>query len=320
MSLRETYCCQSLSDSPSRSRRLASEIAWTSRFGGLILAQVDVSEVWRLISCQVSILNGGRDSRAFTDWVVNDVTVVMTGDHAGEPLIRTAFRKRDGHSLDYTSVLSSAFAQAMTSGRGLHPSGDLGLRFTNQMPGYEVVGMPRMSLFITIPTQGRIYFLTHFITMKTLVQNLIQIANTLWDHDDSIDCSSEGTPIKVMLEDMMNSPRFQIRKHRGALFRCSGSLRLLRTAAAEYFRQLPTENTFEMEDVMRLIDDLEDTIEPEHLPLHASSWVGCFGNENGRWLVLSLLLNGLTNMVDYGVLPGIFDALLCSPTGKCYLA
>ena len=208
----------------------------------------------------------------------------------------------------------------MTSGRGIHLSGDLGSRFTNQMLGYEVVGMLRMVLFITIPIQGRVYFLSHFTTMSTMLGNLVQIANTLWDHDDSIECSSEGIPIKVMLQDMIDTPNFQIRSHRGTLFRCSGSLRLLRTAAVEYFRQLPTENTFEMEDVMRLIDDLEDIIEPEHLPLHSLSWVGCFGNENGRWLDLSLLLNGLTNMVDYGILPGTFDALLHSPARKCYLA
>jgi hypothetical protein len=156
--------------------------------------------------------------------------------------------------------------------------------------------------------------------MTTVLENLVQIAHKLWDHDDSIDCNPEGIPIKVIVEDMISSPSFQIRMHGGALSRLAGSLSLLRTATGEYFRQLPVDNTFEMEDVMRLIGDLEDIIEPGHLPLHVSSWVGCFGNDNGRWLVLELLLNGLSNILGCGILPDIFDALLRSPTRKCYLA
>ncbi|KAF5711987.1 calcium-independent phospholipase A2-gamma [Fusarium mundagurra] len=114
-----------------KSHRLASEIAWTTQFGGVVLAQVDISEVWRLLSSRVSIFNGERDSRVHTDWVINDVAVVVIGDHAGEPLIRAVFRPRDGHSLDHKRMLGSAFAQAMTSGRGIRPIGDLGPRFTN---------------------------------------------------------------------------------------------------------------------------------------------------------------------------------------------
>ncbi|KAF5575918.1 calcium-independent phospholipase A2-gamma [Fusarium pseudocircinatum] len=292
MSLHETYCCQSLSNIPCKSRRLVSEVAWITQYGGLILAKVDISEVWRLLSSRVSILNGERDSRVHTDWVVNDVTVVMIGDHAGEPLIRAVFRARDGHSLDHTFVLSSAFAQAMTSGRGIRPIGDLGPKYTNQMPGYELVPL----------------------------ENLVQIAYKLWDDDDSIDCNSEGVPIKVILEDMIRSPSFQIRIHGGALSRLAGIFRLLKTATGEYFRQLPADDIFEMEDVMRLIGDLEDIMEPGHLPLHISSWVGCFGNKNGRWLVLELLINGLSNILDCGILPDAFDSLLRSPTRKCYLA
>ncbi|KAF5590044.1 calcium-independent phospholipase A2-gamma [Fusarium pseudoanthophilum] len=300
-------------------RRLASEVAWATQFGGLVLAQVDISEVWRLLSSRVSILNGERDSRAHTDWVVNDVTVVVIGDHAGEPLIRAVFRAQDGHSWNQTVVLSSAFAQAMTSGHGIRPIADLGPRFTNQMPGYELVRMPRMSLFIRIPVQGRIYFPSHVRTMTTVLENLVQIAYKLWDDDDSIDCNSEGVPIKVILEDMVKSPSFQIRMHGGALSRLAGIFRLLRTATGEYFGQLPADDTFEMEDVMRLIGDLEDIMEPGHLPLHISSWLGCFGNQNGRWLVLELLVNGLSNILDCGILPDIFDSLLRSPTRKCYL-
>ncbi|KAG5810247.1 hypothetical protein H9Q71_005604 [Fusarium xylarioides] len=301
-------------------RRLVSEVAWITEFGGVVLARVDISEVWRLLSSRVSILNGERDSRVHTDWVVNDVTVVMIGDHAGEPLIRAVFRARDGHSLDHTFVLSSAFAQAMTSGRGIRPMGDPGPRFTNQMPGYELVRMPRMSLFVRIPRQGRFYFPSHFRAMATVLENLVQVAYKLWDDDDSIDRNSEGVPIKVIFEDMIRSPSFQIRMHGGALSRLAGIFRLLRTAKGEYFRQLPADDTFEMEDVMRLISDLEDIMEPGHLPLHISSWVGCFGNESGRWLVLELLINGLSNILDCGILPDIFDTLLRSPTRKCYLA
>jgi len=320
MALHETYCCQSLSDTPCKSRRLASEVAWTAQFGGAVLAHVDISEVWRLLSSRVSVLNGERDSRVHADWAVNDVTVVIIGDHFGEPLLRAVFRAPDSHHLDHTFVLSSAFAQAMTSGLGIRPIADLGPRFTNQMPGYELVRMPRMSLLVRIPTQGRVYFPSHFRTMTTLLENLVQIAYKLWDDDDSIDCNSEGVPIKVIFDDMIRSPSFQIRMHGGALSRLSGVFRLLGTATGEYFRQLPVGDTFEMEDVMRLIGDLEDIMEPGDLPIHVSSWVGCFGNENGRWLVLELLINGLSNILDCGILPDIFDTLLRSPTRKCYLA
>ncbi|KAH6990107.1 acyl transferase/acyl hydrolase/lysophospholipase [Ilyonectria destructans] len=294
------------------------EIEWTNEFGGLVLAHVDIAEVWRLLSCGKSRSDMGRGSNTHGNWIVNEITISVAGGQEGKPIIRTTFRTPGLSRPRLIAVASSSFAQAMTGGPGLRPDGPLGSRFVSKMLGYESVQMPKMVFFVDIQISKRVYFRSHFAAMVNLATNFIEVAHELWDHEDSIDCNLQGVPIKVMVEELKEFfgdiwwdrpiPSFH------------GSFYILRSASDIYFGQLPDEDTFEMEDLMILMGELEQVIlEPSHKPQHVASWTAFFGDQKARWLVIVLFLNCLDNLADSVVLSDAFEPLLDSPTRKCLL-
>lgn len=294
------------------------EIEWTDEFGGLVLAQVDTAEVWRLLSCGESRSDMGRGSNTHGNWVVNEIVISVAGGQGGKPIIRTTFRTPALSGPRLITVASSSFAQAMTGGPGLRPDGLLGSRFVNKMLGYEFVQMPKMVFFVNIETSKRVYFRSHFAAMVNLATNFIEVAYELWDHEDSIDCNPQGVPIKVMVEELRDV--FDESWWKRSVPRFHGSFYILRNASDIYFGQLPDDDTFEMEDLMTLMDELEQVIlEPSRKPQHVASWTAFFGDRNARWLIIVLFLNCLDNLADSVVLPDAFEPLLDSPTRKCLL-
>lgn len=294
------------------------EIEWTNEFGGLVLAHVDIAEVWRLLSCGKSRSDMGRGSNTHGNWVVNEITISVAGDKEGKPIIRTTFRTPGPSGPRSIAVASSSLAQAMTGGPGLRPGGLLGSRFVSKMLGYESVQMPKMVFFVCIGASKRVYFRSHFAAMVNLATNFIDVAHELWDHEDSIDCNHQGVPIKVIIEELREF--FGDIWWSGPIPSFDGSFYLLRNASDIYFGQLPDEDTFEMEDLMTLMGELEQGIlEPSRKPQHVASWTAFFGDQKARWLVIVLFLNCLDNFADSVVLPDAFEPLLDSPTRKCLL-
>jgi hypothetical protein len=291
-----------------RTRMSLFEAPWYPGLGGLFLAHVPVSEIYRFITSTQSARQLWPGVNPY------GVSVFLKGQHQDEPLFLLDPGEAAG-GISSSHIVSNEFARCAVGRGWLAPSGACGEKFHNQMPGLEKIHMP-WTLFFTDMSSPGIFFEQHTTVAFETMKALLEILWTLWDHDDAIDLDDDQVPIKVQLEEGYAPLRHQRHLFIGAL--APAGHYKLRGSCKRYFAGANSQS-FEVEDALGLIKDLSRPDASER-NFHADHWVGHFGFEPARWICLALTINVIENLDRCGTLSTEYDCLLESSSGMCYVA
>ena len=295
---------------PRRKRVDVFHAVWYEGLGGLFLARMPVSEIWRFITSSQSamILEPGFNSYG--------VSVYILGQFAGEPLFRLDPGDAAG-GMRGSSVQSDELARCIVGRSGLKPEGYCGERFSNEMPGLERLFMPWTLFFTSIST--RVFFRRHVQEATATLKNLVEILHHLWDDEDAIELYNHVVPIKVLLERYCSALR------RSSRFGLQGlgtapNHHKLKESTSQFFRSpYMTDKSFEIEDALTLVKDVAQA-EASQRNFNASHWVAHFGSDYARWICLALMINVVGNLRPCRLLSDEYDILIEGHSGMCYVA
>jgi hypothetical protein len=296
---------------PRRKRMAVFNATWYEGLGGLFLARIPVSEIWRFIT------SGQSEMRLRPGFNPLGVSVYILGQFAGEPLFRLDPGEAAG-GVGGSHIQSEVLARCIVGRGGLLPEGYCGEKFSNEMPGLERIFMPWVLFFTKI--SKRVFFQRHLQEAMATMEGLVHILHQLWDDEDAIDLYNDVAPIKVLLKDYCSALRGFSR------FRLSGRLAItpnhhqLKQSTSQFFQSPSmTDRSFEIEDALTLAKDATEQ-EANQRNSNASHWVAHFGIDYARWICLALIINAVENIRACEILSAEYDIMLEGHSDICYVA
>lgn len=303
---------------------------WSSEGG--FAAELPVTELWRLISSypREAVHRGWHTPGQKGDpsyIYVGDLLISVPDTLQGKPLIHIELL--DVSKIKFTgaglrTIPSEDVAKAMCGGLGLPPY----KRYSSDAEGWTVVPLPFALAFTALDVPNRCLFYEHYSWAGDQLGCLLKVCSYLWDHAASIDCTTEGVPLKILLEEL------QLKFDSvGPQWFCTledYQMSPLQGAMANTIYNGPAFNEegqfVEVEDAIQLLSEADkytanDTAfwDEDGMNCVIDTWWGRFGADRARWISLDMLLTLIVNLRESVPLPPSCDALLHSASGNCFV-